>query len=156
PTPFPFAPGTAPRDIFKNPVVVPTPAPTKPPAQSPDLGARPPADDGSRQALAAPAEAATPAPAQSAGPTLALASSSDALKPGQAGTVTLNGLAGLAEAGALELTLEWDPSVAEVTGIAAGPWQYGADGPSTRFEAERTPGRARLQLARPVGTWGLP
>jgi general secretion pathway protein D len=154
PTPFPIAPGTAPRDIFKNPVIVPTPAPPKQPAQSPDLGARSAPDDGTKSALALPLPAETPAP--SSGPTLALASSADAIAAGQTGTVTLNGLAGLAEAGALELTLEWDPNVAEVTSITPGPWQSGPDGPSTRFEADRTPGRARLQLARPVGSWGLP
>ena len=158
PTPLPIAPGSAPRDIFKNPVIVPTPAPPKP--QSPDLGARPAPDDGTRQALAAPAaagpDAAPAGAAASPGPMLALAASTESIAPGQDATVTLNGLAGLADAGALELTLEWDPSVADVTGIEAGPWQSGPDGSSTRFEADRTPGRARLQLGRPVGSWGLP
>jgi hypothetical protein len=70
--------------------------------------------------------------------------------------VTLSALSGLSDAGALELTLEWDPSVAEVTGIAAGPWQSSPLGGATHFEADRTPGRARLQFARSVGSYGLP
>jgi len=148
PTPLPIAPGTAPRDIFHNVLPTPPPAPTKPPVP-PDLGQR-------RQPEESPNQTAALAASAPNGPALALAASSGAIAPGQTGTVSLNGLSGLADASALELTLEWDPSVAEVTGIAPGPWRDGPDGASTRFEADRTPGRARLQLARPVGSYGLP
>ncbi|HKC24877.1 MAG TPA: hypothetical protein VKF32_09055, partial [Thermoanaerobaculia bacterium] len=148
PTPLPIAPGTAPRDIFHNVLPTPPPAPTKPPVP-PDLGMRQQPEESK------PAQATSAATAP-AGPALALAASAAAIAPGQIGTVSLSGLSGLADASALELTLEWDPNVAEVTGISPGPWREGPDGASTRFEADRTPGRARLQLARPVGSYGLP
>lgn len=85
---------------------------------------------------------------------LGLGSSASELHPGEGAVVTLAGSAALAKASALELTLEWDPSSLEVTGIRAGPWQ---DERSTvRFEATRTTGHATLQFAQRTGTVGLP
>ncbi|MBK9064911.1 MAG: hypothetical protein IPL89_17255 [Acidobacteria bacterium] len=78
------------------------------------------------------------------------------MKPGEVSVVSLNGVAGMPDLNALELTVEWNPAVVEVTGIAAGPWQGGPTGGQVRFEAERVPGRARLQFGRAAGTTGLP
>ena len=46
--------------------------------------------------------------------------------------MTLSGPAELADAGALEVTLEWDPAVAEVVTVSPGPWRTGLGGRSTR------------------------
>jgi hypothetical protein len=69
--------------------------------------------------------------------------------------VNLTGDFGLDALGALELTVEWDPSVAEVTGVAPGPWQKTFGGDTLRFEADRVAGRAHLHFKRSFGA-GLP
>ena len=69
--------------------------------------------------------------------------------------MNLTGVSGLAPLSTLELTVEWDPSVAEVTGIAPGTWRNAEDAASIRFEADRTAGRAHLHFAR-TGPGGLP
>ena len=56
----------------------------------------------------------------------------------------------------MELTLEWDPAVVEVTGIAPGPWLGKAQGSTVRFDAERVSGSARLQFNRSGAALGLP
>jgi hypothetical protein len=80
----------------------------------------------------------------------------DTISPGEKTVVFVSGVSGLGDLGSLELTVEWDPAVVEVTGIAPGAFQGAAGGP-VRFEAERVVGRARLQLdRRETGTYGLP
>ncbi len=69
--------------------------------------------------------------------------------------MNLTGRSGLAPLTALELTVEWDPTVAEVTGIAPGAWRDGPDAAQIGFEADRTAGRAHLRFAR-AGAGGLP
>jgi hypothetical protein len=69
--------------------------------------------------------------------------------------VNLTGVSGLVPLSTLELTVEWDPFVAEVTGIAPGTWRNAEDAASIRFEADRTAGRAHLHFAR-TGPGGLP
>lgn len=82
--------------------------------------------------------------------------SAEELTAGRSATVFLTGLAGMADLNAMELTLEWDSSVAEVTAVSPGAWRDGELGPVVRFEAERVPGRARVQLGRAMGQMGLP
>ena len=77
------------------------------------------------------------------------------VRPGEVSVVNLTGISGLGPLRALEVTVEWDPSVAEVTGIAPGAWQDGADANSVRFDADRTAGRAHLHFTR-AGSAGLP
>lgn len=88
-------------------------------------------------------------------PALSLTSAAPELGAGKSSVVSLNGLDGLAGLTALELTVEWDPSVVEVLGIAPGPW---SDQPANavRFEADRVPGRARLQFGKKTRDAGLP
>ena len=62
--------------------------------------------------------------------------------------MNLTGVSGLAPLSALELTVEWDPSVAEVTGIAPGAWRDAEEAASIRFDADRTAGRAHLHFMR--------
>jgi hypothetical protein len=69
--------------------------------------------------------------------------------------MNLTGLSGLAPLTTLELTVEWNPAVAEVTGIAPGAWQNADDAASIGFEADRSAGRAHLHFAR-AGEGGLP
>jgi hypothetical protein len=91
-----------------------------------------------------------------AGPRLHLEATSAEVAPGEVSVVNVTGDSGLEALGALELTVEWNPAVAEVTGVAPGPWRNaeGADG--VRFDADRVAGRARLQFMRVSGAAGLP
>jgi hypothetical protein len=94
--------------------------------------------------------------ASAAGPVLHLEATSAEVTPGEVSVVNVTGDSGLEALGALELTVEWNPAVAEVTGVAPGPWRNaeGADG--VRFDADRVAGRARLQFMRVSGAAGLP
>jgi general secretion pathway protein D len=137
-----FPQGGGPNDPFKRDVPSPVPTP-KPRSAAPGSGGTgAPTPESSN--LSAP------------GPALSLSTAVAEIAANDTTVVTLQGRAGLADTGAMELTVEWDPAVAEVTGIAAGPWRDGPDGQSVRFEADRTPGHARLQFSRPVGSVGLP
>jgi hypothetical protein len=78
------------------------------------------------------------------------------IAPGEATVVSVVGEDGLFDARLLELSVEWDPAAVEVTGIAPGPWSSAAGAEDIRFDSERVPGRARIQLLRRSGTWGLP
>ena len=77
------------------------------------------------------------------------------LGPGAVSVVNLTGDSGLGALSALELTIEWDPFVAEVTGIAPGPWRSGFGGDTVRFDADRVAGRVQLHFKRNGGA-GLP
>jgi len=71
--------------------------------------------------------------------------------------MTLSGPAELADAGALEVTLEWDPTVAEIVAILAGALAHGCRGPPTRVSTPTAgPGRVRVGLGSPTGVVGLP
>jgi hypothetical protein len=105
------------------------------------------------ETVTAAASAVDAAPA--GGPALRLAAAAGAVAPGEVSAVTLTGASGLAGLSTLELTLEWDPAVVEVTGIAPGPWKSAEDAGTLRFEADRTAGRAHLHFTR-AGEGGLP
>ena len=66
------------------------------------------------------------------------------------------GPADLSDAGALEVTFEYDPTLAEVVGISPGPWRSGSAALNTRLDADRAPGRVRIGLGTPTGVVGLP
>jgi general secretion pathway protein D len=139
-------------DPFKR---TPVATPTTPPIRRPQVFATPLNDD-----AASPAPTPTPAPvttpSPSAPPRIGLAAAADTISPGEKTVVSVSGGSGLADLGSLEITVEWDPAVVEVTGIAPGAFGDVAGGP-VRFEAERVQGRARLQLGRrETGTYGLP
>ena len=140
---LPIIQGTPPNDPFRR---TPSPAPATAPAtpQTSNETAAP-----APQALAINSGAA-------AGPRLHLEATSAEVAPGEVSVVNVAGDSGLEALGALELTVEWNPAVAEVTGVAPGPWRNaeGADG--VRFDADRVAGRARLQFMRVSGAAGLP
>jgi hypothetical protein len=46
--------------------------------------------------------------------------------------------------------------VAEVTGVAPGPWRNAEGADAVRFDADRVAGRARLHFTRVSGGAGLP
>ncbi len=94
--------------------------------------------------------------ALAAGPVLHLAATSAEVAPGEVSVVDLTGDSGLEVLGALELTVEWDPAVAEMTGVAPGPWRNAEGADAIRFEADRVAGRARLHFVRVAGSAGLP
>ncbi len=126
----------------------PTPAPA-----TPRSNATTGASESQAQVRAAAAEvevAAAPA-----GPVLRLEAAAAEVAPGAVSVVNLIGDSGLDTLGSLELTIEWDPSVAEVTGIAPGPWQSAFGGDTVRFDADRVSGRAQLHFKRSGGA-GLP
>ncbi len=91
-----------------------------------------------------------------AGPVLHLAATSPQVTPGEVSVVNVTGDSGLEALGALEVTVEWDPAVAEMTGVVPGPWRNAAGAEAIRFDSDRTPGRARLHFARITGSAGLP
>jgi general secretion pathway protein D len=129
--------GSAPNDPFRPAAPAPTPSPVS-------------------RGNAAPAsssfgEAAGPRPVA-----LGLEIENAELAAGESTMLTLSGPAELADAGALELTLEWDPAVAELVSISPGPWRTGAAALNTRLDADRGPGRVRIGLGTPTGVVGLP
>jgi hypothetical protein len=89
------------------------------------------------------------------GPVLRLEAMTGEVTPGGVSIVSLTGDSGLDALSALELTIEWDPFVAEVTGISPGPWRSGFGGDMVRFDADRVAGRAYLHFKRSGGA-GLP
>jgi len=91
-----------------------------------------------------------------AGPLLHLEATPFEVAPGEVSVVNLTGDSGLSALGALELTVEWNPAVAEVTGVAPGPWQNAGGAEALRFDADRVAGRARLHFLRVSGAAGLP
>jgi general secretion pathway protein D len=146
--PFPAGgvmPGGAPNDPFRRPDPQPTP---QAPVQKNPGGP-------SESSQAAPVKT-EPVRVASSAPTLGLSVSSEEVAPGGATVVALNGVSGLADRGALEITVEWDPAVAEVTAVSPGRWRDTAGSEDVRFEADRGPGRAYIRLSRPEGTFGLP
>src|SRR5450830_787480 len=130
--------GSGPNDPFRP---TPAPAPTPATPRSPN----------------ATATVETQALLQSAaGPVLRLEATPLEVAPGGVSILNLTGDSGLDALSALELTIEWDPFVAEVTGIAPGPWQGAAGGDTLRFDADRVAGRAHLHFKRASGAAGLP
>ena len=89
------------------------------------------------------------------GPMLRLEATAAEVAPGAVSVVNLTGDSGLDVLGALELTIEWDPTVAEVTAISPGPWRSAFGGDTVRFDADRVAGRATLHFKRAGGA-GLP
>ncbi len=146
----PFGQGTAPSDPFKRttPGTVPAPAPAPTPRIAPGPGGTAPADS--------PPPSPTPSSSEFSVPELRLETGSATIAPGETTVVSLVGEKGLSDARLLELSLEWDPAAIEVTGITAGHWSSGEIAEDIRFDADRAPGRARIQLVRRSGTWGLP
>lgn len=131
--------GSAPSDPFRAPSPAPTPAPNPAPRSSPAV---PPAGL---------VETVGPAPLP-----MAIEVENPEVAVGETTLVTLVGPPELADAGALEVTLEWDPAVAELVTISPGPWKRGAAALNTRLDADRGPGRVRLGFGTPTGVVGLP
>jgi general secretion pathway protein D len=136
--------GSGPNDPFKpSSTVAPTPAPA--PSKKPLSGGN-----------AAPASSSF---VETAGPqslALGLEIESAELSAGETTTMTLSGPPELTDAGALEVTLEWDPAVAEIVTISPGPWRTGSAALNTRLDADRGPGRVRVGFGTPTGVVGLP
>jgi general secretion pathway protein D len=138
--------GGMPNDPFKRTAPAPAPAPAAPKSNATAAAAV----EASNAIVSAAAAADAPA-----GAALALEATSGNVAPGEVSVVNLTGVSGLVPLSTLELTVEWDPFVAEVTGIAPGTWRNAEDAASIRFEADRTAGRAHLHFAR-TGPGGLP
>lgn len=134
--------GSAPSDPFRRvtPPAPPTPAPPAPG----------PGGDAARQSSSF---------VETAGPRtlrLGLELENPELKADETTLLTLTGPPELTDAGALEVTLEWDPSVAELVTISPGPWRSGSQALNVRLDADRAPGRVRVGLGTPTGVVGLP
>lgn len=136
--------GTGPNDPFR-PSTPATPTPAPAPPKTPMAGGN-----------AAPASSSF---VETTGPqslALGLEIENPELSAGETTTMTLSGPPELADAGALEITLEWDPAVAEIVTISPGPWRTGSAALNTRLDADRGTGRVRVGLGSPTGVVGLP
>ncbi len=132
--------GSGPNDPFRP---TPAPAPTPATPRAPNATAT------------VETQALLQSPTAAAGPVLRLEATPSQVAPGGVSVVNLTGDSGLDALSALELTVEWDPFVAEVTGIAPGPWRSGFGGDMVQFDADRVAGRAHLHFKRAGGV-GLP
>ena len=169
--PVPIPTGGMPNDPFRR---TPTPAPSTPSTSNETAAPAPQAlaiNSGAvpvptPQALAASASAVIGSTAKgsagpgitasAAGPVLHLAATSAEVAPGEVSVVNVTADSGLEALGALEFTVEWDPAVAEMTGVAPGPWRNAEGAEGVRFDADRVAGRARLHFVRVTGSAGLP
>jgi len=169
--PVPIPTGGMPNDPFRR---TPTPAPSTPSTSNETAAPAPQAlaiNSGAvpvptPQALAASASAVIGSTAKgsagpgitasAAGPVLHLAATSAEVAPGEVSVVNVTADSGLEALGALEFTVEWDPAVAEMTGVAPGPWRNAEGAEGIRFDADRVAGRARLHFVRVTGSAGLP
>jgi general secretion pathway protein D len=148
PAPTPEAPGatSAPGGQARPPAtrpVVPelaappaTPAPSLPSSQSP---------------AAPPERPATPA-AEASPVTVLLSPPEVALRVGQAGTLAVV-LVGAKDVLSVEITLTWDPALAEVTDVAPGSLLT-LDGSPVSAERTLESGRARVRFSRATGAMG--
>jgi general secretion pathway protein D len=151
--PLPIIQGGGPNDPFRR---TPVPTPLQTPAPNPRPEFAKPLDDAAVSPAATPTPTPVTTPPPSGPPQIGLAVDGGTISPGEKTVVSVSGVSGLGDLGSLELTVEWDPALVEVTGIAPGAFQDAAGGP-VRFEAERVAGRARLQInRRETGTYGLP
>jgi general secretion pathway protein D len=126
----------------------PVAAPASPPAQP--APALPPPGAGVEAQTVPPATAAAGADAR---PVAALLSPPEAsLRVGQTGGVALV-LVGARDVQAVELTLAWDPALAEVTDISAGSLLT-LDGVPVSAERALESGRARVRFSRTSGATG--
>jgi general secretion pathway protein D len=132
--------GSAPSDPFRR---TPTPVPT--PAPAPNTGGN------AAQQSSSFVETAGPRPLS-----LGLELENPELRVDETTLLTLTGPPELTDAGALEVTLEWDPAVAELVTISPGPWRSGSQALNIRLDADRAPGRVRVGLGTPTGVVGLP
>ena len=152
PAPVAPVPGSAPKDLFQK-----TPAPTPPPVSG---GAAAPASSGNVASVrAGNAAQLSAAFVENEGPrplALGLELENAELSQGESTLLTLTAPPELADAGALEVTLEWDPAVAELVSVSPGPWRSGSAALNTRLDADRAPGRVRIGLGTPTGVVGLP
>src|SRR5271169_1156116 len=146
---LPIIGGSGPGSLFTRPTPAPTPAPIQPQV-APKSVSEPVAPAATSSAAAGPGVSAP-----AAGPVLHLEATSAEVAPGEVSVVNVTGDSGLEGLGALELTVEWDPAVAEMTGVAPGPWRN-VEGEAIRLDADRVAGRARLHLVRVAGSAGLP
>jgi general secretion pathway protein D len=138
--------GSGPNDPFKPATTPkPTPKPVTSPPKTP-LSSGNAASDSSRFV-----ESEGPQPL-----ILGLEMENPELVAGESTVLTLSGPSELVDAGALEVTLEWDPAVAEIVTISPGPWRTGSAAINTRLDADRGPGRVRVGFGTPTGVVGLP
>jgi len=147
---LPIIGGSGPGSLFNRPTPAPTPAPVQPQV-APKSVSEPVAPAATSGAAVGPG---VMAPA--AGPVLRLEATSAEVAPGEVSVVNVTGDSGLEGLGALELTVEWDPAVAELTGVVPGPWRNAEGAEGIRLDADRVAGRARLHLSRVTGSAGLP
>jgi general secretion pathway protein D len=160
---LPIIQGSGPNDPFRR---TPTPVPSTPRTSNEAAAPEPQASATSSSAAPTPvpqvlvaASGVAPGPgigATTAVPVLHLAATSAVVAPGEVSVVNVTGDSGLDALGALEVTVEWDPAVAEMTGVAPGPWRNAEGAEMIRFDADRVAGKARLHFARVTGSAGLP
>ncbi|HSD67850.1 MAG TPA: hypothetical protein VLF95_14175, partial [Vicinamibacteria bacterium] len=148
--PEPEAPGPAAgaRPAAPLPAAPPAPVPS-----APVVPAAPP-PGASAQAPAAPGEggAALPAAAEARPVTVLLSPPEVALRVGQPGSLAVV-LVGARDVQSVEITLAWDPALAEVTDVAAGSLLT-LDGAAVSAERALESGRARVRFSRAAGATG--
>jgi general secretion pathway protein D len=134
----------------------PTPPAATPPAPAAAAPALPPAAPppgaSPESAAVPPAPGPGAATAQARPITVVLSPPEVALRVGQSGGLSLV-LIGAKEVQSVELTVSWDPAVAEVTDVAAGSLLT-LDGSPVSSERGLENGRARVRFARATGAPG--
>ncbi len=129
----------------RRPRAAAVPARRLAPGASPEAAARLPPEAAARRRR--------PAAAADARPVTALFSPPEvALRVGQAGGLALV-LVGARDVQSIEVTLAWDPALAEVTDVAAGSLMT-LDGSPVSAERAIEAGRARVRFSRAVGATG--
>jgi general secretion pathway protein D len=142
PTPAPAPPPSAP----------PAPAPSPAPAESPATPAPPPPGASAETAAVAAPTAPGTAAAEARPATVVLSPPELALRVGQSAGLALV-LIGAKDVQSVEITLSWDPAVAEVGDVAAGSLLT-LDGSPVSSERALENGRARVRFARATPTSG--
>ena len=142
-----------------SPGARPAPAPVAPPPAappSPAVPAEPPPGASPESPPLLPEAVPTapgPAAAADARPVTALFSPPElALRVGQSGGLAVV-LVGARDVQSIEMTLAWDPALAEVTDVAAGSLLT-LDGTAVSAERAIEAGRARVRFSRGVGATG--
>jgi general secretion pathway protein D len=142
-------------ELEAPPVTPPATAPPASPAQPPPSASAQPAPSGSAPPAPtsqerAPGAAATPA--ESSPATVLLSPPELALKAGQVGTLAVV-VVGAKDVQSVEISLTWDPNVAEITDVAPGSLLT-LDGTPLKIERAIESGHARVRFARATGAVG--
>jgi general secretion pathway protein D len=146
------APATKPAPAPAAPPAPAGPAPATPSAPGAPALAPTPPPGASAEGAAVSAEGPAPSAAETRPLTVLFSPPEVALRVGQTGGLALV-LVGAKDVQSVELSLAWDPALAEATDVAAGSL-LGLDGSPVSAERALENGRARVRFSRATGATG--